>query len=442
MKYALPIILWLIPALALAKQADNTQTMTLTLEQAKEIALQNYPKLQAEEITTRAAKQNIKIARSEYLPQVNGNAVRAWTGDNETITATGSLATSSVIERGSVGVGVSQLITDFGRTNRLVDAAKAQAEAQAARTLSEREQVLFNVTSTYYNVLRAQKIVQVAEATHDARNTLFKQISSLRDAKMKSNLDVGIAKQSVSEADLLLLQAHNEEDDAQTELAQALGYNGEKHFILKDDAAAIAPPAGLSTLLELAKNKNPDLLSLRAQLHASEEQAKADEAANYPTISALGVAGENPIRQDSRLDSNYAAAGISINIPFYTGGKIEATEKRSAYQAEALRQDVIDAENQLTRDIRISWNNMQAAYNNIGVSEELEKTSDEALELTQARYDLGKSSIVDVSQVQLSQTQAAIGYSNALYTYLIDRALLELRVGAPLNEINVVQNGL
>src|SRR5262249_49954586 len=127
--------------------------------------------------------------------------------------------------------------------------------------------------------------------------------------------------------------------------------------------------------------------------------------------------------------SNYAAAGINISIPIFTGGRLTATEKRAAYQAQAIEQDVFDKENQIARDVRLSWNNTQAAYRNIDVSEELRKTSSEALELTQARYDIGKSSIVDLAQTQLAETQAEIASANAVYEYLIQRALLDYKVG-------------
>ena len=421
-------MLWSVNAAA-DSSVDDTAPQPLTLEEAQAIALRQHPEILSSDYRTKAAKQAIKEARSNYFPQVGANAVRAFADDNTRLAAAGGINNPLILDRGSYGIGTSQLITDFGRTNHQVDAAKAQAEAQSARSLSARDQVLFDVTSAYYNVLRAQKVAQVAKATLKARHSLLDQIGSLREAKMKSNLDVSVARQSVSEADLLTLQAQNQLDDAEAQLAQAMGYNTQKHFTLKDDAEAAALTVELEPLLQQAKEQNPELQALRAQLRAQRKQAEAEEAANYPTVSAVGYTGENPIRNHSQLDSNYAAAGITISVPIFTGGKLTATEKRAEYQAQAIEQDLFDKENQVVRDVRLSWNNTQTAYKNISVSKELSKNSNEALELTQARYDIGKSSIVDLNQAQLAKTQAEIAGANAAYEYLIQRALLEYKIG-------------
>lgn len=433
------LLLALLPFCFISIADAEEATKTLSLKEAQAIALKQHPEIMSSDYRTQAAGQAVKAARSAYYPQANANAVRAFADDGTRLAAAGGINNPTVFDRGSYGVGVSQLITDFGRTNHQVDAAKALAEAQAAKSLSARDQVLFDVTSAYYNVLRAQKVLHVAQVTSKTRKMLMEQVGSLRDAKMKSNLDLSIASQSVSEANLLLLRAENDLDNAQAQLAQTLGYATSQHFILLDDTKAAPPTGNLESLLKQAKDQNPELRALQAQLRASHKQVEAEEAANYPTVSAVGYAGENPLRNDSQLDSHYAAAGVTISIPLFTGGKLSATEKHAEYEAKATEQDMLDKQNQLARDVRTGWNNVQTAYKNIAVSEELRKTSNEALELTQARYELGKSSIVDLSQAQLSQTQAEIAYSNATYEYLIQSALLDFRTGHSSNtEDNIV----
>lgn len=414
---------------AWAEEAPGTRT--LTLAEAQATALKQHPKLLSSQYRSKASDEAVTEVRSAYFPQAGANAVRAFADDGTRLAASGGINNPTVFDRVSYGLNVTQLITDFGRTSHQVDAARAQAEAQAAKTLSAEDQILFDVTSAYYNVLRAQKIVEVAEATQKARSSLTEQISSLHEAKMKSDLDLSIAQQNVSAANLLALQAHNQLDDAEAMLAQAMGDTTTQHYVLQDETSATPLDNMLEPLLGQAKENNPELQALRAQRRAASEQAKAEEAAEYPTVSAVGYAGENPLRDKSQLDSNYAAAGITVSIPLFTGGRLTAAGNRTEYQARALEQDVLDKENQIARDVRLSWNNTQAAYQNISVSEELRKNSGEALELTQARYDIGKSSIVDLAQAQLSETQAEINSANAIYEYLIQKALLQYKAGGP-----------
>lgn len=413
------------------REKGSLTLQSLTLQQAQAIALQNYPQIIAAEAATKAAKQQVKVERSYYLPQVTGNAVRALAGPGTRISAPGGLNNPTVINRGSAGVGISQLIYDFGHTSDLIESSKLELEAQKERTHLTRDTVLLDATRAYYNVLRAQSVLRVAEGTLDARNAFLAQVSSLRDAKMKSDLDVSIANQVVNEAHLLLLKAHSGVDDGQATLSEALGYSEPKHFILADDATVAPPPTDLEALTQQAYDRNPELATLQAEHAAARKRATAEAEAQYPVISALGYAGSTPIREDNQPISSHAlAGGINISIPFCTGGRLSAQEKEASYKADVAEQDVTTLQNQLLRDVRIAFGNTQTAYENIGVTEELLKNAGEALDLTQERYNIGKSSIVDLSQAQLAKTQADIESANAVYEYLIERAMLDYKTGA------------
>lgn len=150
---------------AIAVDTPTTPTTAperLTLAHAQALALQNHPQIQASDLKVKVAKQNVKIARSNYLPQANANAVRVFADDNTRIMVTQGINNPTILDRGAYGVSLSQLITDFGRTNDLIDASKLQVYAQKSRAELTRDTVLLNVTRAYYSVLRAQALVRVA----------------------------------------------------------------------------------------------------------------------------------------------------------------------------------------------------------------------------------------------------------------------------------------
>jgi outer membrane protein TolC len=80
----------------------------------------------------------------------------------------------------SAGIGVSQLITDFGRTDALVEASQSAFEAKRQRAELSRAAVILGVTRAYYDALRAQALVKVARDTLKTRQTLLNQVTSLR----------------------------------------------------------------------------------------------------------------------------------------------------------------------------------------------------------------------------------------------------------------------
>lgn len=404
---------------------------SLTLAQAQAIALENHPQIQAGDLKVKAAKQNVKVARSGYLPQLNGNALRVAADDNTRLLAGPGINNPTILDRGAYGVSLSQLITDFGRTSDLIDASKLQVEAQKSRAELTRQMVVLNVTRAYYSVLRAQALVKVAKSTQKARKAFLEQVTSLQKERMKSNLDTNLAQQGVQEAGLLALQARNALDDAQTSLSEALGFGDSLTITLADEGVITPYPTDIQPLLDRAVEKNPEVKALRGEWEATRKKANADEKAEYPTLSALGYAGDSPFYNSAApVKRSYATAGLNLSIPLYSGGRISAEAKRTSYQADAARQELDARMHVLSRDVRAAWNNTRTAYENIEVSKNLLNNSRETLELMQARYGLGKSSIVELAQAQLNATTAEISAANARYEYFLQRALLDFATGS------------
>jgi outer membrane protein len=143
-----------------------------------------------------------------------------------------------------------------------------------------------------------------------------------------------------------------------------------------------------------------------------------------------GFAGGTPIRRaDQPINRTYAAGGINLSIPIFTGGRLTADADKAKAKASAARMRVEIKRNILNRDIHTVFDSVETAYKNIAVSEQMQRNARKSLELTQARYDIGKSSIVDLNQAQLAETQAAVAETSATYEYLIQRALLAYASG-------------
>src|ERR1700733_3205769 len=163
----------------LACAAIHAQSPTpLTLQQAEALALQNHPQIQAAQHEAAYAGQQITITRSAYYPQVTGDLTGSEGNDNSRIGA-GSLSASRLFDRFGQGVVAQQLITDSGRTPNLVASSRLQAQASQQDVQASRWDVLLQLNRAYYNVLRAQAEVKVAQATVAARQTLNDQVTEL-----------------------------------------------------------------------------------------------------------------------------------------------------------------------------------------------------------------------------------------------------------------------
>jgi outer membrane protein len=404
------------------------RTRTLTLDEARQLALRNHPRISIAELNAMASKQVVNENRSAYLPFVSANVGAVVTGAENTRVVTGILPVSSVFNRASASVIISQTITDFGRTSNLVASSKLKASAEQQNVEATRAQLILEVDGAYLNALQAESLLKVAEDTVHTRGLVRDQITALAKNQLKSSLDVTFAEVNYQEAELLRSRSENDLQAAVASLAALIGEPAVSHFNLTSDPKRGKMPADVSGLVTGAFRDRPDLLRLRLERDAAFKFAKAEHALKYPTLAAQGTAGVLPYR-DSSLNQDYVAGGIVLTWPAFTGGLYTARQKEAELHAQAADQAVRDLEITVSRDVRIAWLNANNTLDRVAISEKLSHEAGESLKLAQARYDAGSSSIVELSQAQLNLTGAQINETNARYEYLVRRSVLDYQVG-------------
>ena len=148
-----------------------------------------------------------------------------------------------------------------------------------------------------------------------------------------------------------------------------------------------------------------------------------------PTVSAIGAVGGTPVRADQILSSWYGTAGANIGIPVFNGFLYNAEEKEARLRAQAAQENVRNLRDVIARDVRTAVLNAQTAYQRIAVTQQLLNQANFALDLASARYNIGLSGIVEITQAQLNQTQAEIAYTNARYSYQTALAVVRFQTG-------------
>ncbi len=150
----------------------------------------------------------------------------------------------TILDRFAAGIGFSQLLTDFGRTSNLVASSQFIADARDKDVDARRADVLLQVDRAYFEALRAQAVLKVAQETVQARKLVVDQIEALAGSNLKSGLDVSFARVSLSEAQLLLVQAQNDVESAFAGLSAATGSSQQVSYDLTDEPVPPAPDDG------------------------------------------------------------------------------------------------------------------------------------------------------------------------------------------------------
>jgi outer membrane protein len=416
-----------------AGQIGLTQILPpkLTLKDAEVLALKNHPQILAAESEVGYANQQIVETKSAYYPALSADITGSQANHGSRIGA-GYLTDSRLFNRFGQGITLSQLLTDVGRTSNLVASSRFEAQASAQTYQATRYDVLLQVNRAYLDALHAQSVVRVAEATVAARQLLLDQVSSLAQNKLRSQLDVSFADVDVSQAKLLLLRAQDAVQGAFAELSRALGSEQAVNYQLVDEPLPPSPPAKPDDLIVQAASNRPELAGLRYSREAAYKFAEAEKDLSRPTISLVGVAGYIPyIAQltSQQIPSEYEGAAVNVSIPVFNGHLFSARREAARYHALAADQHLRNEQERVARDVRVAWASAMTAYQRIDVTAQFLRQASLALDLAQGRYNLGLSSIVELTQAQLNLTQAEIENLNAKYDYQGQYSALQYAIG-------------
>lgn len=435
-------ILAFVLALPLALAAQQP----LTLRAAVENALKNYPSIRVQEETVLAAAAGIQLARTAYLPKVDGLAqFNRGTRNN----VFGLLMPQSVLPSMSgpvigsnnfgtvwgsaIGVLVSWEPFDFGLRAAQVEAAGAgKARAEAARERS-RFEVAATTADAYLTWIAAEQTVAAAQASLDRAAALEKITGALVNAQLRPGADQSRAEAETVAARTQLVQARQAVATARATLAQFAG---------GDPAAFQSAPANLlkvpeKMVVSAVSDDNPFVKEQGAVVDQIRAQIHALERAYFPKFAVQASAysrGSGAETNGGRLGlanglapnvQNYAL-GLTITFPAMDIYSIRAREaaENARVRAETARRDQIlnDFKAQLNRAAAAAEGSRQVAEN----TPTQVTAAKAAVTQAMARYQAGLGGLAEVAEAQRLLAQSEI--DDALARLNIWRALLQVAV--------------
>jgi len=401
----------------------------LSLKDAEQRALAGHPDIAGAQAAAQAVQQSVREAKSAYWPSIFGNVTGAAASPEGTRITAGALNNPSVFDRFATGVIASQLVTDFSRTSDLVQTQKLRAGAQEQDITLVRAEVLLDVDRAYFETLRAKSVERVATQTVDARQLVVDQVTALANSGLRSGLDLSFARVNLSQAQVLLVQSQGDVQSAFAALNTAMGAPQTSTYQLVDEPFAAPAADDAAATIALALRDRPDVAAERLSAQAAAKFAEAERALLLPVVSAVATAGVTPLR-DSALGEHYAVAGFNVTVPVFNGGLYSARHAEAAYRSEAADAALRDLENRVARDVTLAWVQVRTAYRRLDLTNQLVAQASDALDLAQQRYAMGLSSIVELTQAQLNNTQADIEQASARYDYQSKTAALRFQTGA------------
>lgn len=413
----------------LGKRVSSVPTQ-LTIQQAEQIAIQNNPHISVRQLLARAQHQVYRETRSAYLPHVNFGAV-AEDADSGSRYTFDNLRSTRLLTHFGGGLDMTQLIFDFGHTSNLIASSKLQEKEQNAHAMASELDIVLMTDQAYYDTLEAQALVKVAQQTVDTRNATDEQIAELTKNKLRSDIDQAFSTENVARAKLLLLDAQDQYNKDLNELTSLLGFDHPLQYTLvTNDADLPLPPPDQDALVQVALKQRPDLIELDYDQKAAQKYSRAEWDQLLPSLHTIGVVGLTPIRDPQYFNSNwFGAIGLDLRVNIFNGFLYTSQAHAADARAKADQESQRDLRDNVVKGVRDAWLQSNTSYKKIAVTQQLLKASNLALRLAQARYKLGLSSIVELSDTQLEQTRAAIENINARVEYQLSLAALNYQLG-------------
>jgi outer membrane protein len=395
-----------------------------------QMALKNDPQLQAAKEQLNSARESKSLARSQLLPTIGvGATYDANHRKLKTLQGT-SVDTSSSYRDSGLRLNLTQPIY---RRDRLVqleqaDSTIAQAEAQYA---SSEIDLMVRSTNAYFAILSAQDDLRVAQAERDATGRQLEQAKQRFDVGLIAITDVHEAQAAFDAARASEIGSKNSLDNAWEALFEIIGPQSKSDLSILSDGLRLTPPVpnDLQAWSDTAQQQNFGILASRANLESLNKEVEVSRSGHYPTLDLVG--GYNISRSDSNLatEADLASIGLELQVPIYTGGAVSAQTRQALANYRAAQQTLDQTRRSVNRQVRDAFRGVLSAISQVEALKAATISAQSALESTQAGYEVGTRTIVDVLNVQRNLFSSQRDYLNSRYAYIINGLALKSAAG-------------
>ncbi|HEX7117598.1 MAG TPA: TolC family protein [Longimicrobiales bacterium] len=404
---------------------------SLTLDQAIEAALRHSPQIAQAIGAVRNAESAERRAMAQYLPSLSLSSGASLASTERFNPQTNTTVTGS---NDSYSAGISSQITIFngGQRSAELAGARAQTEAADAALVEQRFAVILAVKTSFFEVLRAEDLIRVAEARVQRAQEALDAATRRADVGSGTRSDVLRASLELTNARQSLLQARNQRRTAAFALGRLVGADGAVRA--RQDAPLEPEPLAVdrAALLELALAQAPAVRTAEADARAADAAARAARAQYFPSITASG--GYDWFNQDPRIGGGRTSWSVrlGVSLPLFNRFQREDAVSRASVQADIARAQASDARRRTRAELERVLGALELAEQQVALAQEAVRAAEEDFRVQQERYRLGVSTILDQVTSQLNLVQAEIDLIAARYDYQVARAELEALVGREL----------
>lgn len=411
----------------------------LKLQEAIQIALANNPDIAAAGWDEKAARARYDTAFGERLPAFKAAAGYAHYNNDQRLIPTRYNGEPGVFsdDIGAADLVVSLPLFTGGRLINQVRAAELLHNAAGQRLARNRQELTFNVSSVFFNILAQQQVVESLEFSSRVLEENIRRVDALIAGKKAARVDRLRTEVRLADIRQRLVREQNVMAIQYRVLANLLGLGGIPNnppSILGElTPDAQTPALDCEAALESARLHRGDYLAARSSLEAQAHSVDAARSGHLPAVSLLGTYGERwalgsttgPPLGGGDDSEDVGRIGVIVEIPLFEGGRTESRIREQRFQLAAAQERLRKLELQICLELETAVLNIQSARERIDATQKAVAQAQESLRIEGLKYEAGKGAVVDVLDAQRALLDSQVNYYRALADYQI--ALAQLR---------------
>jgi len=396
------------------------------------LGLQHDPLLRQSEAEYQIALQAYPIARAALLPQLSFSASRKRTHESIEGTTFGVANSSDTYFTEKYSINLTQSLYNRDYYVLLKQSKSTIAQALAKRD-SMRQDLIIRTAVAYFDALEALDNLQfatsekaaISKQLDEAKRRFSVGLTAITDIKeAEASYDLSVARE---------IDAKNQSDIIFEKLSLITGHQHNRLSPLSNNMSLSLPePSDSQAWVDKATQYNLDLLAKMKELEVAEDEIEHQRADHYPTLDVVGSTSNTDKGGgvSGAIETDNNMIGIEFNIPLFAGGSTFYKTREAVYAREKVKEQLEQKRREVIQKTRDSYLNVSSGVSRVNALKRALESTEVAAQSTQAGFDVGTRSSVDVL-LSLKDTYAAKrDYSRARYDYIIATLLLKQSIGA------------
>lgn len=403
-----------------------------------QLAEENDAQLRAAQASRDSAFEAKPQAEAKLLPNISlaSAANRVYSKVN----ASSSGSSSSSFNKGSLTLSLSHPIYHRDYAIQLEQADKQVAQAEVTYA-AEKQGLIIRVAQSYFDILSAKDALEFAQAETAAIERQLDQAKQRFEVGLIAITSVHEAQAAYDQSRADLIQAENLLDNATEALREITNRPVAELASVADDLPLNRPqPEGVDQWGEGAQQQNLTLQAARISAELAKQGIELKQAADAPTVDLVGSHALAVSGSSTGTDSHTTTIGVQLNMPLYNGGATDSQTRQARYDYQAAQENLDKQRRSVNRQVRDAYRGVVASISSVEALEASTISAQSALEATEAGFEVGTRTMVDVLNAQRDLFRARSNYSKVRYSYIVSGLQLKQAAGtlavADLEQLN------